>query len=293
MPLDTLANVLTHELSDLYSAESQFAKALLQVAKNANSDEVRNMALEHHAETQSQIDNLKQAFASLGTKKESLVCKAAQGLVEENSSTLKEEKPKGVIKDVVLIAGCLRIEHYEIAGYSAAISLAKTVGNRQVVQLLQANLKQEKETARKLEAAGAQFIAQANSAESGDAPAVAASTSAAAPVRQKPGPKPGAKSGAAKGSNAKASNAKASGAKASSANSSSAAPVRQKPGPKPGAAKAGAAKAGGSKAGSAASGNGGGRGARAASPTAGRNAAKKSAPKATGKGAGRGRKAAR
>ncbi|HEX8834817.1 MAG TPA: ferritin-like domain-containing protein [Abditibacteriaceae bacterium] len=154
MPLDTLENTLTHELSDLLSAENQFAKALLTVAKNADSDEVRVMAQEHHAETLQQIDNLKQAFTILGSKPErGLVCKAAQGLVEENSSTLKEEKPKGAIKDVVLLGGSLRIEHYEIAGYTAAISLAKSLGQKEVVRILQTNLAQEKATAKKVEAA--------------------------------------------------------------------------------------------------------------------------------------------
>jgi ferritin-like metal-binding protein YciE len=117
MPLDTLDGMLAHELSDLLSAENQFAKALAQTAKAADSEQVRQLAQEHLEETKQQAENLKQAFSILGQKPEKgLVCKGAQGIVEENSSTLKEEKPKGVMKDLALIGGNLRVEHYEDRG---------------------------------------------------------------------------------------------------------------------------------------------------------------------------------
>ncbi len=159
MPLDTLENMLAHEMADLLSAENQFAKVLQQVAKAADSDTVRQMALAHLEETKQHAENLKQAFTALGQKPEKgVVCKAAAGIVEENSSTLKEEKPKGALKDLALIGGSLRVEHYEIAGYTAALSIAKAVGSKAVVKLLQANLKQELETAKKLQAATPQFL---------------------------------------------------------------------------------------------------------------------------------------
>jgi ferritin-like metal-binding protein YciE len=185
MPLDTLENVLAHELSDLLSAENQIAKALGQVAKAADSDQVRQMAEQHREETQQQIDNLKQAFSVLGQKPEKMVCKGAQGIVEENNTTLKEEKPKGALKDVALLAGSLRIEHYEVAGYTSAIATAKALGRREVVQLLQANLKQEKDTAKKVEAAASEILKSAGSGAQ-TASATAASGKTAAKTASKP-----------------------------------------------------------------------------------------------------------
>jgi ferritin-like metal-binding protein YciE len=206
MPLDTLENTLTHELSDLLSAENQIAKALQVVAKNADSPQVKQMAEQHHQETVGQIENLKQAFQILGSKPErGMVCKGAQGIVEENNSTLKEEKPKGAIKDVALVAGSLRIEHYEIAGYTSAIALAKTLGKREVVQLLQTNLKQEQETARKLQAAAPELLKMALS-ENGSA--------ASAPAPKTAAPKAPAKKPAAKAPTAKATTKKAPAKKA-------------------------------------------------------------------------------
>ncbi|HEX8234578.1 MAG TPA: ferritin-like domain-containing protein [Abditibacteriaceae bacterium] len=165
MPLDTLDGMLAHELSDLLSAENQFAKALQQTVKAADSEQVRQMAQEHLEETKQQAENLKQAFSILGQKPEKgMVCKGAQGIIEENNTTLKEEKPKGVMKDLALIGGNLRAEHYEIAGYTKAVAIAKALGQKEVVKILRDNLAQEKATAKKLEAATPEFLKQAQAA---------------------------------------------------------------------------------------------------------------------------------
>lgn len=161
MSLETLDDALLHEMSDLLSAEQQFAKALTKVKNNAAGEEVKKLAAQHYEETQQQIDNLKKAFEALGEKPEKMVCKGAQGICEENDSIIKEEKPKGVVKDVALTSGGMRIEHYEIAGYNSAIALAKALKKREVVQLLQANLKQEKEAARKLESVASSLLSGA------------------------------------------------------------------------------------------------------------------------------------
>ena len=204
MPLDTLENTLVHELSDLLSAENQFARALTQVANAADSEQVKQMAQEHREETLQQAENLKQAFDILGQKPErGLVCEGAKGIVEENNSTLKEEKPKGALKDIALVSGCLRVEHYEIAGYTSAIAIAKTLGQREVVQLLQANLKQEQATARKLESAAPQFLQAARNMA---APASSASGSKSG----------GAKSGGAKSGGSKSGGSKSGGSKSGS-----------------------------------------------------------------------------
>lgn len=158
MSLETLDDVLKHEMSDLLSAELQFSKALTKVKNSADSEEVKQLAAQHYEETQGQIENLRQAFEVLGEKPEKMVCKAAKGLCEEAESTLKEEKPKGQIKDVVLLASSLRIEQYEIAGYSSAITLSKALKKREVTQLLQANLKQEMATAKKLDGAASTLL---------------------------------------------------------------------------------------------------------------------------------------
>jgi ferritin-like metal-binding protein YciE len=171
-------------MSDLLSAEKQIAKALQQVARAANDEDLKQMAQQHHEETLQQAQNLQDAFTHLGAKPEKMLCKGAAGIVEENNSTLKEEKPKDLIKDITLIGGSLRIEHYEIAGYRSAIATARALGQKEVVRLLQTNLKQEEATAKKLEAAAATML---KSMSSSDGSAPAATRSAPAKKTSSPG----------------------------------------------------------------------------------------------------------
>ena len=224
MPLDSLEGTLAHDMSDLLSAEQQFAKALQQVAKQADSEQVRQMAEEHHAETLQHIENLKQAFVALGQKPEKMVCKGAQGIVEENNNTIKEEKPKGILKDIALVCGGAKIEHYEMSGYTAAVTAAQALGRRDITQLLQQNLKQEQATAKKLEAAAKQLMQEArSSAEGAGAASGSVASSSAAGGNATGGSKAssasagGASKGGSKAGGSKASSSKAGGSKASAA----------------------------------------------------------------------------
>lgn len=162
--MDTLENVLVHEMSDLLSAEQQFLKTLKKMARSADSDEVKQLANEHHDQTQQQIDTLKAAFSELGSKPEKMVCKGAQGIAEENEGTIKDES-KGVLRDLALLSGGMRVEHYEIAGYTSAVAIARALKQTKVATLLQQILKQEKETAKMLEKTASELLKSAPAEE--------------------------------------------------------------------------------------------------------------------------------
>ena len=228
MALDTLKDTLKHEMSDLLSAEKQIAKLLQQVAKAADSQTVKQMAQQHHEETLGQQENLLKAFAAMGEKPERITCKAAQGLVEEALNTLKEEKPKGAIKDVVILGGGLRVEHYEIAAYTHAIAAAKALGYREVVTLLTENLKQEKETAQKIIAATPQFLN-------------------AAPITAGNGAQGASKGGASKGGASKGATKGGTQASSNGASKGGASKGGSKGGASKGATKGAASKGGASK----------------------------------------------
>ncbi|HEX8550776.1 MAG TPA: DUF892 family protein [Abditibacteriaceae bacterium] len=208
MPLDTFENTLIHELSDLLSAEKQFAKVLQTVAKNADGAELKAIAAQHQEETVAQAEALQQAFISLGSKPErGVVCDAAKGLVEEITGALKEDKPKGAIKDVVLIGGCLRIEHYEIAGYSSAIALARSLGKKEAVAILTNTLNQEKATAKRFSDAATVVLKASAQSGAATAPQNGAAQSSQSKAAAKPAATkavPAAKASAAKSSPAKA-----------------------------------------------------------------------------------------
>ena len=66
MRLDSMENLLLHEIKDLYNAEKQLVKALPKMAKAAESDELRQLFQEHLEETKQHVQRLEQVFEKLG-----------------------------------------------------------------------------------------------------------------------------------------------------------------------------------------------------------------------------------
>jgi ferritin-like metal-binding protein YciE len=137
-----LHELFLDELSDLYSAEKQLTKALPKMLKAAQSTELK-MAIESHlGETEGHVDRLEEVFRSLGEKIKRKTCAAMEGLVEEASELLQEQKGKSSL-DAAIIAAAQKVEHYEIASYGTVRAWAEQMGHGQAVELLQATLDEE------------------------------------------------------------------------------------------------------------------------------------------------------
>lgn len=144
-----LEEAFVHGLSDAYSAEKQMTKALPKLAKASTSPELAEGFMMHLQETENQVARIEQLVEAHGLKLERMKCKAMEGLVEEGNETIKEIE-KGPIRDVMLIAGGQKVEHYEIATYGCLIEMAKKLGYKEGVKLLQETLVEEKATDEKL-----------------------------------------------------------------------------------------------------------------------------------------------
>lgn len=147
----SLENVFINELRDLYSAENQLVKALPKMAKAAVSPELKQLFTSHLEETKGHVERLKQVFEALGKKATGEHCNGMEGLIEEGKDAIEEDE-EGATKDVCLLGAALRVEHYEIAGYSAAIAIANALGKTEVVGLLSSNLKEEQAASEKVTA---------------------------------------------------------------------------------------------------------------------------------------------
>ncbi len=147
--MEQLQELLTEELRDLYDAEKQLVKALPKVAKAATDPELKQGFLDHAEVTKNQVARLEQVFELLGERAKSKPCKAMKGLVEEANEHIAEHE-RGPVLDSVLIIGSQKIEHYEIAGYGSVRAIAKSMGNREVLGLLQQTLTEEEQTDKRL-----------------------------------------------------------------------------------------------------------------------------------------------
>ena len=149
MKLKTLEDLLHHELKDLYSAETQLLKALPKMAEAAENDDLRAAFEEHLQQTQGHVERLEEAGEILGKKLTGHTCKAMKGLIEEGEDLIAEDADPSV-KDAGLIGAAQRVEHYEIAGYGTARTLAAQLGQDEIAELLEETLDEEKETDEKL-----------------------------------------------------------------------------------------------------------------------------------------------
>ena len=150
MTLGTHRDLFIHELSDTMSAEHIVLKMLGEMVNETGNTDAKKAMQDHQKETEQQVKNLEKIFDMLGEKPEETTCHAAEGLKKEQDA-LKEEKPEGNVKELGLLAGAGKTEHYEIASYVMLEQMARNLGETDVAELLKENLTQEKEMARTVE----------------------------------------------------------------------------------------------------------------------------------------------
>lgn len=139
---DDLHDLLVDEVKDLYSAEKQLVKALPKMAAAAEAEELRNAFENHLEETRFQVTRLEKAAELLEAKAGGKTCKGMEGLIAEGSEAIREHQNSSVI-DLALIAAASRVEHYEIAGYTSAMELARSLGRTDVLGLLAESFEEE------------------------------------------------------------------------------------------------------------------------------------------------------
>lgn len=142
MQLQSLNDVLQHELQDLHDAEQQLLEALPKMAQAASNDELRQ-AFEHHLEeTRDHVRRLDEIFGQLGISASGEPCEGMRGLIREGEKTIGAQGDPAA-KDAAIIAAAQRVEHYEIAAYGSARTLADELDLDDTQDLLDQTLDEE------------------------------------------------------------------------------------------------------------------------------------------------------
>jgi ferritin-like metal-binding protein YciE len=147
--LNSLDDLLVHELQDIYNAENQILKALPRMIKAASHPELQSAFEEHLEQTEGQVERLDQVFKLLGVPAKGKKCEGMAGLIEEGKKVMEEDAEPSVM-DAALIAAAQKVEHYEIASYGCVCTYAEMLGYDQVHDLLGQNLEEEEVTDEKL-----------------------------------------------------------------------------------------------------------------------------------------------
>src|SRR5205823_2473449 len=144
MQLNSLNDVFVEQLEDLYSAEQQLVEALPKVAAAASSGELRGALDQHLEQTCGHVLRLEQIFGELGVGSPSEYCQGMEGLLKEGEEVVAAQGDPAA-KDAALIAAAQRVEHYEIAAYGTARTLADELGLDEAKDLLNETLDEESE----------------------------------------------------------------------------------------------------------------------------------------------------
>lgn len=137
---------LFHEtLKDIYYAEKQILRALPRMAKNAQSDELRQAFEQHKTETEGQIERLDRVFDLLGKAPRGKTCDAIIGIIDEGKEVMEDFAGSPAL-DAGILAGAQAVEHYEISRYGTLRTWAQQLGLTEAADLLGQTLEEEKRT---------------------------------------------------------------------------------------------------------------------------------------------------
>ena len=139
--MQTLQDLFEHEISDLHSAETQLLVALPKMARAASNDQLRDAFEQHLQETQDHVRRLEEIRGQIGSAI-SEECEGMRGLIQEGDEVVSAIGDPNV-KDAALISAAQRVEHYEIAAYGTARTLADDLGLGEAKDLLDQTLDEE------------------------------------------------------------------------------------------------------------------------------------------------------
>lgn len=133
-------------LQEIYWSEQHLVTVLSSMSEAATTSELKTAFDNHRQQTQSHVQRLEQAFGSLKLPPQAEPSAGLQGLFDEGWQVIDETEGGSAHRDVALIIAAQKVEHYEIATYGSIVTLARTLEQNEVAEILQATLNEEKET---------------------------------------------------------------------------------------------------------------------------------------------------
>jgi len=131
------------KLNSLHYIERSLVDALPAMQKAADNEELKAAFEDHLRETKEHVRRVEKALQLLGEKPHKSQVAAIDGLIEDAQWCIKNVREPAAL-DALLIAAAQYVERYETAGYGAALDWAMLMEHKEVAELLQATLDEEK-----------------------------------------------------------------------------------------------------------------------------------------------------
>jgi ferritin-like metal-binding protein YciE len=149
MEQSQLHQLFVTKLKALYDVENQLAEALETMADSASDKELKAGFVQHQEETLNHVARLEEIFDLLEEKPAKLKVEAVRGMIKDTEWLIKNTDDSRAL-DLGLAAAAQYAEHYEIAGYTAAIDWARQMGHQEARDLLEETVNEEKMTSENL-----------------------------------------------------------------------------------------------------------------------------------------------
>jgi ferritin-like metal-binding protein YciE len=137
----TCTDLTVLELQEIHSAETQLGRALPRLAKAAQTHKLRQLVEQRQEEGERILKEIDAALDEMekspGRKKNV----AAEGLINDAREHIQEIET-GPALDTVMIGALQKTEHYCIAAWGTAKSLAGAVGQKSAVRSMERALKE-------------------------------------------------------------------------------------------------------------------------------------------------------
>lgn len=142
------SELLMMELQQIHNAENQLARALPRFAKVVESNTLRKVMQERLEQSERLLEQVDTALEDLdgalpGRKGKGKKNVAAEGLIDDAREHAQRLQP-GPALDAALTAGIQKTEHYCIASWGTAKSLAQAMGQKRTVRAMDRALKEGK-----------------------------------------------------------------------------------------------------------------------------------------------------
>jgi ferritin-like metal-binding protein YciE len=165
MPISNVQGLFVRELCEIYDAEHRFLDGQVKMVHRATDHELQRSIENHIVQTRQHIADLERFFRELDEAPRRETNEAAHGLMSGAERGI-EEAQGDALRDCLIDAAVIKVEHFEIGSYRGLLTGARLMmGQTTAVDLLEANLRQEEETAQIAEQSAETLLQKAMQAE--------------------------------------------------------------------------------------------------------------------------------
>ena len=150
-------DLFVNELKALLYVEQKLADQVLpELASEIRNTDFKESIREHTEETRRHVANVERIFELLGEEPKPDKSHAVDGLVAQHDKVAKNIE-SAQLRDCFDAGAAAKTEHLEIAAYESLITTAESLGETEIVSLLEENLDDEKQALQQVKKTGEQL----------------------------------------------------------------------------------------------------------------------------------------